>query len=164
MKLFPSSQDMNQVLKKYFPKLIIPKDSILFYSTTQTQIYYQKKIISSIQNYGPIENAVSWIHSHAENAHEVIGKILNSQNIKSDYFHILGSSYYNPDRLSSETEEFFSAYGNISYKKIILGFKIENGISRWLTDEEISKGVYQAVISGENEFKIGVTEPWDKRP
>ena len=134
---------------------------LLDYSDT---VLLSEKIISSKKNFGYIETAVSWIHSQDLIAHENIGKILNSQNIKSNYFHILGSAYYNPEKMNSETEEIFSAFENISYKKILLGFKVENGISRWLTDDEISEGVYDAVISGENEFKIGLTEPWDKRP
>jgi len=134
---------------------------LLDYSDTDL---LSEKIISSIQNCGHIETAVNWIHSHAESAHEVIGKILDSQNISSDYFHILGSVYYNPENLSSDIEEVFSSYENISYKKIILGFKTDEAKSRWLTDEEISDGVYQAVRSAENVSNIGLTEPWERRP
>ena len=142
-----------------FPERLNP--ILLDYSCTDI---VSEKIISSIQNFGYIEKAVSWIHSHAERAHEVICNLLSSQNISSDYFQILGSAYSNPERSISDSEKIFTPYENISYKKILLGFKIENGISRWLTEEEISDGVYKAVNSGEYEFKIGLTKPWEKRP
>lgn len=142
-----------------FPQKLNPV--LLDYSDTDL---LSEKIKSSIKQYGPIETAVSWIHSQSESSNKVISRVLNSENIKSNYFHILGSAYYNPEYLKLELEEIFSACENILYKKILLGFKIENGISRWLTDEEISEGVYDAVRSGEYEFKIGLTEPWDKRP
>lgn len=121
------------------------------------------KLMSSIHSKGAVSIAVSWIHSHSEKSHEIIGDLLNSQNINSEYYNILGSAYYNPSNISSDTERIFSKYRNIFYKRIILGFKTENGISRWLTNDEISAGVTEAVTLGADEYKIGLTEPWKKK-
>lgn len=118
----------------------------------------------SIQTNGTITTAVSWIHSYSKKSHDVIGNILDSQNIGCEYYHILGSAYYDPSKISSETEQFFFNLKNVNYKKIILGFKTENNISRWLTDAEISEGVTEAVRTGTYEFKIGETEPWEAKP
>lgn len=53
---------------------------------------------------------------------------------------------------------------NIIYKKVILGFVIEDEASRWLTDTEISNGVIDAVINDKDIFTVGKVEPWKKRP
>lgn len=52
----------------------------------------------------------------------------------------------------------------LDYREIILGFKIERGRSRWLTNAEISTGAIDAVMAGRKKTVIGVTEPWDARP
>jgi len=142
-----------------FPDRLNPL--ILNYSDTDL---LTEKLNSAVISKGPVKTAVSWIHSYAENSNIIIGEILNSQEISSDYFHILGSAYYDPENISSDIDAAFSKFRYVNYKKIILGFKIENGISRWLTDEEISEGAVNAVNTGADEFKIGITQPWERKP
>jgi hypothetical protein len=45
-----------------------------------------------------------------------------------------------------------------------LGFKIEDNSSRWLTNDEISSGVIEAITNDEEEKIVGIVSPWDKRP
>jgi hypothetical protein len=45
-----------------------------------------------------------------------------------------------------------------------LGFIIENGHSRWLTHEEISAGVIQAICTKKPVTQVGLLEPWEMRP
>ncbi|MBK8981571.1 MAG: hypothetical protein IPM38_04440 [Ignavibacteria bacterium] len=142
-----------------FPHRLNPL--ILNYSDTDI---LTEKINSAVISKGPVKTVVSWIHSYAEKSNIIIGEILNSQEISSDYFHILGSAYYDPENISSDIGAAFSNFRYVNYKKIILGFKIENGNSRWLTDEEISEGVAEAVNTGADEFKIGITQPWERKP
>ncbi|HAY33321.1 MAG TPA: hypothetical protein PK536_00315 [Ignavibacteria bacterium] len=142
-----------------FPHRLNP--IILDYSDTDL---LTEKINSAIISKGQIKTAVCWIHSFAENSNNIIGEILNTKEICSDYFHILGSAYYDPENISRDIEAAFSKFRYVNYKKIILGFKIENGNSRWLTDEEISDGVVEAVDAGLDEYRIGITQPWESKP
>jgi hypothetical protein len=46
----------------------------------------------------------------------------------------------------------------------VLGFVVENGQSRWLTDAEISDGVGRALESDDPVTIVGTVTPWSARP
>lgn len=124
----------------------------------------EEKINSAIDNYGKIETAVSWIHSTAPEAPYIIADVLNNQNVKTKFFHVLGYEYASPDEKSVDIKYSFERFVNLIYKKIILGFVIEDDNSRWLTDTEISNGVIDGVINEKDTFIVGTVEPWEKHP
>jgi hypothetical protein len=41
---------------------------------------------------------------------------------------------------------------------------MEGDVSRWLTHEEISKGIISAIHQDRKKTIIGTLYPWDKRP
>jgi hypothetical protein len=49
-------------------------------------------------------------------------------------------------------------------RQVILGFQVENGRARWLTDDEISGGVLRAVRMDAIFSVIGQVDPWTARP
>ncbi|MBT2690712.1 hypothetical protein J7I93_21465 [Bacillus sp. ISL-47] len=49
-------------------------------------------------------------------------------------------------------------------ESVILGFREETGRSRWLTNNEISDGVMNAVKKGKELYITGEVETWDQRP
>lgn len=128
--------------------------------------YYllEEKLKSAIDNYGPIETAVCWIHDSAPEAPYVIADVLNNQNIKCKYFHVLGCEYANPKEINKDIHFSFERYINLIYRKILLGFVIDGEVSRWLTDTEISNGVIDAVINERSVFVVGRIEPRDQLP
>jgi hypothetical protein len=110
------------------------------------------------QKNGPIELVVAWVHSTGPQVIPCVLEMLPA-NQPVTFFHVCGSSS-NLQEIKAKT----AAPEHVLYHQIQLGFKIENGISRWLTHDEISQGVIDAVLSGKPESVIGTTEPWDKRP
>lgn len=126
--------------------------------------YLEEKLNTAIDNYGKIETCVSWIHSTAPEAPYVIADVLNNQNIKTKYFHVLGSEMKNPDERYKIIQFSFERFVNIIYRKIILGFIQEDDKSRWLTNAEISNGVIDAITLERDSITIGTTEPWERRP
>ena len=124
----------------------------------------EEKLNSAIDNYGPIETAVCWIHDSAPEAPYVIADVLNNQNIKCKYFHVLGCEYANPHEITKDIHYSFERYVNLIYRKIILGFVIDGEVSRWLTDTEISNGVIDGIINGKDIFIVGKVEPWEMKP
>ncbi|MBN8568134.1 MAG: short-chain dehydrogenase [Ignavibacteria bacterium] len=129
--------------------------------------YYKfltKNLQSAVEKFGNIELVVSWIHSTAPLAPNIIAEKINSFNVPFRFFDILGSAYANPSLNTVEREEKLNENKNLKYRKIVLGFKLENNSSRWLTNEEISSGVIETVKSDAVESIIGVVSPWDKRP
>jgi hypothetical protein len=128
--------------------------------------YYnlEERLKSAIDNYGEIETAVCWIHSTAPEAPYIIAGILNEQNIKCKFFHVLGSEMKNPDEKYKIIQFSFERFVNLIYKKIILGFVLEDESSRWLTNTEISNGVIDGIMNEKDTFIVGRVEPWDRRP
>jgi hypothetical protein len=124
----------------------------------------EEKLKSAIDSYGKIETAVCWIHGTAPEAPYIIADILNNQNIKCKYFHVLGCEYSLPTEENRNLHFTFERFVNLIYRKIILGFVIEDETSRWLTDTEISNGVTDGIINEKDTFIVGKVEPWEMRP
>ena len=107
---------------------------------------------------GPIHLVIAWIHSTGQNVIPCLTECL-SRSEPWKLFHVNGSSS-NLDEIKEKTKVPI----RVNYQQILLGFKIENGISRWLTNEEISTGVIEAIAEDKFEQIIGTIEPWYKRP
>ena len=133
----------------------------------QSDYTFERTFLEDIHNetnkFGKIELAVIWIHSTAPQMSLKIAGMLNETGCK--FFHVLGSSFYRPGLLSPDLKgNGFEKLANVEYRRVVLGFKIEDGNSRWLTNDEISEGVIHAIKNDLSLHVIGETEPWEKRP
>ncbi|MDY0406959.1 short-chain dehydrogenase [Virgibacillus sp. 179-BFC.A HS] len=119
---------------------------------------FRQAMVKLANTENPIDLVVSWIHSDAPVAFATMTKYL-SRAAKEDWrlFHIRGSAAH----LSTET---VFVPENCLYREVILGFIIENDTSRWLTHQEISSGVIQAIKGDRKKSIVGCVEPWDMRP
>lgn len=124
----------------------------------------EEKLRSAIDNYGEINTAVCWIHSTAPDAPYIIADVLNEQNNNCKFFHVLGCEEKDPEKQTPDIKYSFERFVNLIYKKIILGFVLEDETSRWLTNTEISNGVTDAIIREKDSFIVGKTEPWNQHP
>jgi NADP-dependent 3-hydroxy acid dehydrogenase YdfG len=119
-----------------------------------------QSILNEQRIYGTFDMVIAWIHQTAPKTLRLIISEINTKK-KSELivFHVLGSSS-NLREIMKET--------NISqecdYHQVQLGFVIENGESRWLTNDEISNGVIHAIIHQEPVTIVGTLEPWSMRP
>ncbi len=98
----------------------------------------------AIQDQGPIELVVSWIHSSAPNASSQIMCAVGQGPHVCRYFDVKGSAWANRDCAPDPS----SQCGHLTWLRhrvIILGFVAEDGISRWLTHPEICRGVLDAI-------------------
>ena len=50
------------------------------------------------------------------------------------------------------------ALSDVRDSQVVLGFKRESGVSRWLTDDEISDGVLEAIRKREAQHSVGTLE------
>lgn len=110
------------------------------------------------QKNGPIHLVVAWVHSTAPEAIPCLLELLTTAQ-PVNFFHINGSSSNLQDVKAN-----IPVPDHVRYHQIQLGFKIVNGISRWLTNDEIADGVIQAIRKEQDEMLIGAIEPWDLRP
>ncbi|MCL6515818.1 MAG: short-chain dehydrogenase [Alicyclobacillus sp.] len=116
-------------------------------------------VAGAMAQYGPIELAVFWIHSDAPDAFRIIADEI-STHAENPWrlFHVRGSSaHLNPDPPPVPPA--------CLYRQVVLGFVLEPDMtSRWLTHQEISDGVIQAIQNDWEHSVVGTLEPWEGRP
>lgn len=118
-----------------------------------------EKLKYAIQRNGGFDMVIAWIHSIAENALEIICQEASNYNKEWDLFHVLGSSSN-----INKIKEKAPVPNNCLYHQVQLGYVIEDNRSRWLTNQEISGGILEAIRDHKYIHTVGVIEPWDKRP
>lgn len=124
----------------------------------------EKSLRAAIESYGPIDLVVAWIHSNAQDVPLIVASIAAEKSLDVDFFHVLGSSSAEPQSVPNPMELRLRAIPGLIYHKVILGFVEEGGNSRWLTNQEISRGVIDAVLADAPEHFVGVVRPWSMRP
>lgn len=105
---------------------------------------------------------IAWIHSHAVYAHAIAAEYIG--NAECHYFHIRGRTDFRALAIKNPVQQQLESIRNVRYHQVILGFKKEGRSSRWLTDEEISRGVLDAFNAAEQTFIVGLLEPFEERP
>jgi hypothetical protein len=118
----------------------------------------------AVRAHGPIVLVVAWIHSVAPEAPLAVARTAAAGGHRVDYFHVLGSAADDPSRPEPERRARFAAVAQLAYHEVILGFAVEEGTSRWLTDDEIASGVVAAIDRGAARWIVGTTRPWSARP
>jgi hypothetical protein len=121
-------------------------------------------IRNSVTKNGVVASAICWIHSIAPEAPLVVADLIGNRTAPAEYFHILGSTSANPESEDSEVVATLKARDDIKYHQIILGFKLTQDGSRWLTDNEICAGVLHAIRAKEAVYVVGTVTPWSRRP
>ena len=122
--------------------------------------YFGKEISQSMDRHGPYDLVVAWIHSREKSVIDLVSEEIRKRTNRSwSLYHVLGSS----SNLEEILRELDVSDG-CDYHQVQLGFVIEQGRSRWLTNEEISNGVIHAIQTGARKHLVGTLEPWSSRP
>ena len=110
----------------------------------------------------PFDLVVAWIHGRAPQARRALAEHVRPG---GRFIQVLGSAHGDPSHPERLAETARAAEGlPITYQAAVLGFAIESGRSRWLTNDEISAGVFAAVHSRAPVSIVGTVEPWSARP
>ncbi|GIO23740.1 short-chain dehydrogenase [Oceanobacillus sp. J11TS1] len=120
----------------------------------------KEKIRACISQNGPIDLVVAWIHSDGKNALDIISNEVAQTSPFWKLYHVLGSSA----NIAQIKEVAVKKHPNCQYRQIQLGFIWEKSYSRWLTHQEISKGIIDAIIRNQEVKVIGTLEPWNRHP
>lgn len=118
---------------------------------------FRQTLSHTFNKYDFPELIVSWIHSSAPNALNTVIDVMKDSPHVWRLFHIQSSARF-------FTKENTPGPDNCLYRRVYLGFVLEQHASRWLTHDEISQGVINAIISDQEETTVGTLKPWDKRP
>jgi NAD(P)-dependent dehydrogenase (short-subunit alcohol dehydrogenase family) len=114
----------------------------------------------AIARAGPARLALCWIRGNAPAALAATAAVVVDG---GRVVHVLGSAASrHPSTLGSDT---LLRQDRVRYQRVVLGFVVERGRSRWLTDAEISAGALAAVDDpGLDPHVVGQVEPWHARP
>lgn len=117
-------------------------------------------INASIDQYGPIQSAVLWIHASAPDAPGAVADLLSRRSDQgTTIIEVLSSGSSQVLGYSASLER-----PNVAHRRVVLGFVREDECSRWLTDNEISGGVIRAIDAANPLSVVGQVEPWSQRP
>jgi hypothetical protein len=117
--------------------------------------------VAALDAAGSVDLAVAWFHTLKIAAVRRLAERTHGR-----LFQVLGSATGDPSRPDRLLTAAAVADGlpNCALRQVILGFQITAGRSRWLTDDEISGGVLEAVRSDAAFSVVGKVEPWSARP
>lgn len=114
---------------------------------------------------GPIALAVGWFHTLKIDAPRKLAEAIGTQGNPGRLFLVLGSAVADPAAPHRLEVAAAVAVGlpNCRLRTVILGFEIVGQGSRWLANDEISNGVWDAITS-DRSVTVGTTAPWTMRP
>jgi hypothetical protein len=123
--------------------------------------YDEAAFVAVLDAAGPVDLAVAWFHTL-----KIAAPRRLAERVQGRLFQVLGSATgdpAHPDRLRTAAAVADGLPG-CRLRQIVLGFQVEGGRSRWLSDAEISGGVLDAVRADAALSVVGQVEPWSARP
>jgi len=115
---------------------------------------------------GPMTLGVAWFHTLKIAAPRLLAERIGTPEQPGRLFQVLGSGVADPSR-PDRLEMAAAVAANLPacrLRQVVLGFQVEPGGSRWLTHDEISGGVLNAIAEDLEFSVIGRTNPWAARP
>ena len=112
--------------------------------------------------HGAPDLLVAWIHGRAPNLRRRLaaGVVPGGR-----FVQVLGSAHGDPSRPDRLEQMKAAADGlPVTYQAVVLGFVLQAGRARWLTDAEIREGVFSALETGAALTVVGTVEPWSAKP
>jgi NAD(P)-dependent dehydrogenase (short-subunit alcohol dehydrogenase family) len=111
--------------------------------------------------HGPVRRCVGWMHGDSRDR-----ALRIAQQVGDVYCEVLGSASADParpERLAG-WQSLFASLQRPTLRLAVLGFVVESGSSRWLSNDEISTGVGRALESADPVTIVGTVTPWSARP
>ena len=118
-------------------------------------------LAAAVERSGPVDLAIAWFHTL-----KIAAPRLLAQQVRGRMFQVLGSAIADPahpDRLE-RAAAVADGLADCRLRQVVLGFKVVDGASRWLTNTEISRGVLDAVVKDRPLTIVGQIDPWAARP
>ena len=120
---------------------------------------FESELKRAVGERGPFSLAVAWIHSDAPDAPMAAAK-----RVQGRFFHVLGSEVADPARPDPGRRAAFDDLPDLEYHEVVLGFVRGDKGSRWLTNEEIVRGVLTALAWAKPRTVVGTVVPWSAHP
>lgn len=124
----------------------------------------QSTVRDAIRATGPADLVIAWIHDEAGPVPMAICEVVAEESTRFRFIQVMGSAAADPNRSLDVLADRFSQIQSVRYQQVVLGFRVDSGGSRWLTNDEIADGVSDATGSGDSMFVVGQIRPWELRP
>ena len=112
-------------------------------------------------DHGPFNQALVWMHGRDDPLRAHIAHRMAQDGLLVE---VLGSAASRPGAFGDIRVRQMQDIAHIRYRQVLLGFRHDDGVSRWLTHEEICAGTLEAFASDEVVTVAGQVEPWDLKP
>ena len=114
----------------------------------------------------PLDLAILWIHGREP---ELAGGIVDAVARRgcADVVQVFGSAGADPrsEVIEAHREHIANRIGAAScYRTVVLGWRPSTNGTRWLRNQEIARGVIDALSSEERGSVVGIATPWSDRP
>ncbi|GAB2179456.1 Rossmann-fold NAD(P)-binding domain-containing protein [Dongia sp. agr-C8] len=119
---------------------------------------FEAGLAAAAEQRGPFNRCVAWMHDDSKER-----AVRIAQQARDVYCEVLGSASGDPGK-PERLAEWQALIAPAKLRLAVLGFMIEGGVSRWLTDAEISAGVGRALASEDAVTIVGTVKPWSARP
>ncbi len=106
----------------------------------------------------PPELVVAWIHDDYLALR--LATTLAQTGHPMRFFHVIGSARTNPKTIADDLLHSVKLPPNMRYHQVILGAHRSGGYTRWLTHQEISSGVLQAIEENQTQWIVGDVRNW----
>ena len=123
--------------------------------------YDEAAFTAALDAAGPVDLAIAWFHTL-----KIAAPRRLAERTRGRLFQVLGSATGDPSRPDRLLSAAAVADGlpRCALRQVVLGFRVDGGRSRWLTDTEISEGVLDALRADRAFSVVGQVEPWSARP
>jgi NAD(P)-dependent dehydrogenase (short-subunit alcohol dehydrogenase family) len=116
-----------------------------------------------IRDLGRPDPTIAWMRSESDESLHAAARALAGGSSPARFVHVLPSAGRSPV-LRRRLRDQFALYPLLRYRQVVLGFTTDEGVSRWLTDTEISEGVLRSLECRDDEWVVGRVHPWSERP
>ena len=127
---------------------------------------FMDQLMAHCDVYGYPSLTIAWLHN--DSLGPKIAASFAQQIAPTTFYQVRGSAAAKPGTDASTASEQFSkdAAGDqgLAFHQIVLGFKLDESGSRWLSNSEISAGVIAAIDNRDSISVVGVVDPWALRP
>ena len=119
---------------------------------------FQNAVKAAMEAHGPITLAIAWMHTSAlPDAANLLVDVISEHSPVCRYFQVLPSSgITGKDRRFLENP--FPQHNKILYRKIILGFRVDQGMRAYLSNKEIASGVIKALRDDAKDAVLGTVD------
>jgi len=129
-------------------------------------VHFLNTIAQHVAQIGTPELTLAWLHD--DSVGPMLAQTVAQANLDPDspyhFFQVRGSAAAAPSQNLDALFTGIELPSNLRYHQIILGYVREGDRSRWLTHDEISQGVLDAIQGDRDVAIVGTVEPWHLRP